>query len=342
MKLRFDSRLACLALPLSVAAWISLATPAGAAQVAASIEFEPAARPAGLPDDMQPLPGASLTFLAIKAIDGHKIDAALWRPDNRPAGTTPIMVQVHGSGGNLTELPLRATARALSLRGYAALTINTRQHDEAVNTDNFFDIATDIDAAVATVKALGHTSIVLFGHSLGTIQVQYYAATHWDQAIKAVVLTGAFGRLPWKSRNILIQNDDTYKALGAAARTKVAAGKPDELLGMDMPYIGRSTPVTAQHFLTYRDENSSAADGAYWMPRIPRPILILRDQADGIVLPFEPYMLVSAAHAEGSLVQGITYVMVPDSRPPSAAGHVFTDNTDRLVDTLAAWLAEHL
>ena len=34
----------------------------------------------------------------------------------------------------------------------------------------------------------------------------------------------------------------------------------------------------------------------------PRPILILSDEADGVVLPFEPYMLLSAAHAEESLV----------------------------------------
>ena len=61
---------------------------------------------------------------------------------------------------------------------------------------------------------------------------------------------------------------------------------------------GIETPITAQHFLTYRDEQASAADGTYWIPRIPRPILIVRDEADGVVLPFEPYMLLSAAQAE--------------------------------------------
>jgi hypothetical protein len=57
---------------------------------------------------------------------------------------------------------------------------------------------------------------------------------------------------------------------------------------------GVETPVTAQHFLTYWDEQTSAADGTYWIPRIPRPILILHDEADGVLLPFEPYMLLSA------------------------------------------------
>jgi hypothetical protein len=84
------------------------------AQIAASIEHEAALPPSGLPDDMEPLPGASLRYLAIKAIDGFKVQAALWRPEKRPPAETTIIVQVHGSGGNLASLPLRVIARALS------------------------------------------------------------------------------------------------------------------------------------------------------------------------------------------------------------------------------------
>jgi hypothetical protein len=86
-------------------------------QIAASIEYEIAPPPAGLPDDMHALPGASLRFLAIKAIDGFKIHAALWQPTNKPPVDTTVIVQVHGSGGNLASLPLRAIARALSAKG---------------------------------------------------------------------------------------------------------------------------------------------------------------------------------------------------------------------------------
>ena len=345
MKLCADSSALHVALLFFIAAAATSASPpARAAQVAASIEFDAAPRPAGLPDDMRALPGASLKFLSIKAIDGFKVDAALWQPDNVQPSRTTMIVQVHGSGSNFAELPLRAVARALSPRGYAALSISTRQHDANVNTDNFFDVRKDIEAAVATAKALGYGTIVLEGHSLGTIQVQYYAATNWDPAIKAVILTGPFGRLPWKSRNIIIQNEDTYKALGEAARSAVAAGRAADILALKMPYLnGRQTPVTAQHFLTYRDDQASAADGTYWIARIPHPILLLRDQADGTVLPFEPYMLLSAAHAEGSLVQDITYEVVPDQHPVGPAGHVFTGNTQALVEAVSKWLAkQHL
>ena len=75
-------------------------------------------------------------------------------------------------------------------------------------------------------------------------------------------------------------------------------------------------------------------------PRIPWPILIVRDEADGVVLPFEPYMLLSAAQAEGSLVPSIKYVLLPNLRPPSREGHIFTDNTEALTNAVAAWLAE--
>ena len=312
-----------------------------AAQVAASIEYVFVPRPAGLPADMQPLPGATLRFLSIKTLDRSTVQAALWQSAGKPPAETTIFVQVHGSGANFTELPLRSIARAFSARGYAALTISTRQHDEHVNTDNFFDVRHDIEAAVATVKALGYKTIVLEGHSLGTVQMEYYAATTWDPAVKGVILTGPFGNLPWKSRNILIQNDEAYKALADAAAQSLHAGTAGELLPIKMPYLGGvQSPVTAQHFLTYRDERSSAADGTYWIRRIPNPILLARDQADGVVLPFEPYMLLSAAHAEGSLVPSITYVVVPDTHPASAAGHIFTDNTDALVDTVAHWLSD--
>src|ERR1700730_11045037 len=98
------------------------------AQIAASIEYETTPRPAGLPEDMQPLPGASLRFLSIKAIDGFKAQAALWQPENKPPAETAMIVEVHGSGGNLASLPLRALARGLSAKRYATLRLNTRQH----------------------------------------------------------------------------------------------------------------------------------------------------------------------------------------------------------------------
>lgn len=310
-------------------------------QIAASVEYQTIPPPAGLPDDMKPQPGGTLRFLSIRAIDRFEVIAALWHTEDKSPEDTTLLVQVHGSGGNLTALPLRSVAQALSSRGYAALTISTRQHDERVNTDNFFEVRRDIEAAVATAKALGYNSIVLQGHSLGTVQVALYAATDWDPAIRAVILMAPFARLPWKSRHVLIQNEDNYHALAQASRAALHAGTVADPLPIGMRWLwNRQTPVTAQHFLTYRDEWASAADSTYWVPRIPRPILLLRDEADGGILPFEPHMLVSAARAEGSLVHDITYVQLTNHRPPSREGHLFTDNVQPLIGAVAAWLEE--
>jgi pimeloyl-ACP methyl ester carboxylesterase len=309
--------------------------------VAASIAYEETPRPKGLPDDLQPLPDVSIRFLSINAIDGFKIAAALWQPRAKPAASTTLLVQVHGSGGNLASVQMRATARTLSAQGFAALSISTRQHDENVNTDNFFEIRRDIEAAIAVAKALGYGAIVLQGHSLGTAQVVFYAATDWDPAIKGVILTGAIAKLAWKARHINIQDEDTYRALAQTARDALRAGRPKATLPMPMRWIGgRGAPVTAQHFLTYRDEVASAADTTFWIARIPRPILLVRDAADSVVLPFEPYMLLSAARAEGSLVPEIRYVLLPNPRPSSIEGHIFADNTGPLAEAIASWLAE--
>ena len=59
-------------------------------QIVASIEYETASPP-GLPDEMHPLPGASLRFLSIKAIDGFKVQAALWQPENKPPAETTMI-----------------------------------------------------------------------------------------------------------------------------------------------------------------------------------------------------------------------------------------------------------
>jgi hypothetical protein len=68
--------------------------------------------------------------------------------------------------------------------------------------------------------------------------------------------------------------------------------------------------------------------------------LPVRDEADGLVQPFEPYMLLAAAHGEGSLVPSIDYVLLPDAQPASLQGHSFDANEQPLADAVAKWLAD--
>jgi hypothetical protein len=320
---------------------IVMATPASAAQRAAAIEYDFIERPAGLPAEFIAPAGGSLKMLAITTLDGNRVEAALWQPEGTSPAATTLVVSVHGSGSNFTKPPIGFLGAGLLGKGYASLAINTRQHDERVNTDNFFDVRRDIEAAVYTARALGYRALVLHGHSLGNIQVQFYAANNWDGDIKAVILTGAFANLPWKTRHLLVQNEENYRALADAALQALRGGKADEILPVRMRWLGgENVAVTARHFLTYRSDAASAADGTYWIRRVPRPILLVRDDSDGFVQAFEPVMLLSAATAAGSLVPTIKYVALPNANGTSAAAHGFIDNKQALVDAIAAWLAE--
>ena len=66
----------------------------------------------------------------------------------------------------------------------------------------------------------------------------------------------------------------------------------------------------------------------------------MRDQGDAIIEPFEPYALLSAGTAAGSLAPSVKLLVLPNPRPRSAAAHGFSDNAQALIDAVATWLAE--
>jgi hypothetical protein len=67
---------------------------------------------------------------------------------------------------------------------------------------------------------------------------------------------------------------------------------------------------------------------------------MIRDQSDAAIAPFEPHMLLSAAHSEGSLAFKADFVLLPDAKPPSLKGHSFDGNEQPLTDTITKWLAD--
>jgi len=308
-------------------------------EIAASISYDASPPPAGLGPDYTAPDGVSLRFLAIKALDGKPVEAALWQPVAKPTGETTLVVMVHGSGGNYHSPPQSSLPPRLAANGYASLAINTRQHDGNINTDNFMAVRRDIEAAVQVGRALGYRRLVLQGHSLGNIQVQFYAAQNWDADIKAVLLLGAFGNLPWKTQNILVRDDAKFKQLIGAAKRSLREGTQDQLLPIRMPYCrGGDSAVTAQHFLTYRWDKSAVADGTYWISRIPKPVLLVLDEADALVQPFELMMLETAAKSEGSLNTRVQSVVLKNANPSSLQAHSFIGNEDALASTVLSWL----
>jgi hypothetical protein len=117
---------------------------AAIAERAAGIEYEFVTRPAEVPAEYDAPAGTSLRFLAIRAIDGSRVDAALWHPGARPIFSMPLVVSVHGSGESFHGNPNGPLARGLAAKGYGVLGINTRQSGKRVNTDNFMEVRRDI------------------------------------------------------------------------------------------------------------------------------------------------------------------------------------------------------
>ena len=331
---------------VAICALASFACIAGAAaqerQRAAAIDYAFVGRPGWLPDAVAAPDGVELRFLAISTIDGFRVDAALWQPKGRAPESLPLIINVHGSGGNFHSSGVAGIAGpGLAAQGYASLSINTRQHDGYIYTDNFFDIRKDIDAAVWTARALHFPAIVLQGFSLGNIQVQYYAASDWSPDLKGVVLTGTFANLPRKTRQVINRDEENYRALFDAAQDQLRGGRQADKMPVEMLWRGRkSMPMSGQHFLTYRWDGTGVADGTFWIKRIPRPILIVRDEGDAIVAAEQPVELLAAARAPDSIVPSVRFVSLPNPKGANPTGHAFADNRDKLIETITGWLKE--
>jgi pimeloyl-ACP methyl ester carboxylesterase len=305
------------------------------ARVAAAISYRPIT---DVPAEFTDLPvaeGVARDHFELTSVDGRTGLAVHLVPARVEPGT-PLVLSVHGSGGSVVSRPVRTLALGLSGRGVPVLAINTRQSGAAVNTDNFYATVRDIEAAYWMARDLGYTRIVLHGHSLGTCQVECFAATHWHDTTVGVALTGMFADLPWKSRHLLINDEAAYRELTEEAVAAVQAGEYDRTLAAGMPWLhGRTMPVSAEHFLTYRRTGLAGARSTEWIIRVPHPILMIRDQHDSVINYFEPGQLEAAL--EHGLSPSVTSILLP-SEPSD--GHGFEDSGPALVDTVADWLAK--
>ena len=106
---------------ISVVAAVSLiiVSSAVAMERAASIEYETVERPANLQPDFIAPSDASLRFLAIKTIDGSRVDAVISQPNSKTAANSTAIVSVHGSGGSYDNDPNGFLVRLLAGKGYA-------------------------------------------------------------------------------------------------------------------------------------------------------------------------------------------------------------------------------
>jgi pimeloyl-ACP methyl ester carboxylesterase len=306
--------------------------PDPAATTAAAISYQPNAKALEmLPKPL--LPGVKAQGYDVFALDGQDNLAIHYQPAERAPGA-PLVMCVHGSGGSLFKEPIWAITNGLVENGVPVLALNTRQHDEGVNTDIFSNSIRDIDAAYWVARSLGHARIVLLGHSLGSAQISFFAANTWHKAIVGVVLGGMPANLPWKSRNLLIGDETLYATLRDEATTAIRAGDFDRVLSQPMPWLSRSTLVTAGHFASYRDAEIAAPRSVEWVARLPYPVLMIRDEHDPVINAFEANeMAVAARRGHSGAVTAVTLASAAGTN-----GHHYEGSRPALIETISGWV----
>lgn len=301
---------------------------------AAAVSYRPLPRPPAAYRGYQVPAGVDARFLEVTSLDGSSGTAVLLAPVT-PAPDAPLVLSVHGSGGSITSQPVQLLSGGLSAEGVPVLAINTRQSGDAVNTDSFYATARDIEAAFWVARSLGYHRIVLHGHSLGTSQVTFFAACQWSPELVGVLLTGMFADLPWKSRHLLIDDEKAYARLGGEAVERARRGEYEAVLSEPMRWLhGAAVPVTAQHFLTYRQTGTAGARTLDWIARVPYPLLLVRDAHDPVISHFEPGQLQAAAGA--GISPSVTSVLLPS--PEGSNGHAFEATGEALVSLARDWL----
>lgn len=280
-------------------------------------------------------------YFELSALDGHGCLARHRTPkpehDDSPHTTDTVVVMVHGSGSSYSEQPVLGLSDGLVSRGISVVAVNTRQSGSAVNTDNLYATCLDVGAAYLLARSFGYPRVILYGHSLGSIQVAYFAATNWSESIGGVVLSGMPADLPWKSRHVLAAPDGRYESLRNEAIAKAREGRFSEPLTGRMPWLyGGESNVTAEHFVTYRAEGLSAARSVEWVTRVPYPVLLVRDENDPVVSASEGSWM--AASAASGLSPSVTYRRLASAS--GSNGHRFETSLSDLVSAVGDWIEQ--
>jgi pimeloyl-ACP methyl ester carboxylesterase len=302
--------------------------------VAAAVSYRPVPAPADVVAAYGDSGAATLETFELTSLDGQK--GLALHLDARASGADTIVVSIHGSGGSVLSEPVHKLTAGLASSGRAStLSINTRGTGSAVNAENLYATTRDVEAATWMARALGYERVVIHGHSLGSLQVALFAATHWRDDVDGVVLTGVFADLAWKSRYMLISDETAYGELRDEALQAVRERDFSRRLSHEMGWLrGKTMPVSADHFLTYRTEGLSGARTLDWINKIPYPFLLIRDEHDSIIHDFERVWLEAAA-ADG-ISPAPTVVLLPSD---GGEGHHYTESGPALLSTVSDWIA---
>jgi pimeloyl-ACP methyl ester carboxylesterase len=146
---------------------------------------------------------AVVTLLTFESATGALLDAVLYERPGGDAASTPLVIHLHGKGGNFYSGPGRFIPLLTRDHDLAHLAINFDCHDLGYVTyyphppadgpdmrggmwERIADGWQDVAGAVALARARGYRKLYLSGHSSGGFYAADYAARH--EGLDGVIL----------------------------------------------------------------------------------------------------------------------------------------------------------
>ena len=163
-----------------------------------------------------------------------------------------LVIHLHGIWGNFYENPfIDYFAEFYPRLGFVFLSANTRFHDGGSLTGRFETCLADIQAWLDYAATSGYNSVILQGHSLGTMQAVYYmTSTQPTRLIKGLILLAPVDHMTlYCTDNALIREHRITQA------KRLAAQDPDALVPKSFFDLW---PLSASTYLNLTDDVTNA------------------------------------------------------------------------------------
>jgi len=287
---------------------------------------------------LAPRPRVAMRLVDTVADDDRPLSGALYTPVEGENKQAPAFVLLHGWTGDIFSSSPRWLGVKLAQEGYTALAIQNRTSGTRNQESNIFeDVTRDIKAWIDYLKMLGYSSVILEGHSFGSIRMSYYMSEAKDPRVRAIVHLAPTRDAPGWLREGL--GTEAYDRAVAEAEQAIADGKGATHvihIRMHMPPPAAPGQVPFE-FVQYSDSFLST-----WGPKantihtekigqVGVPSLFLAGSKDVFVDENFMQELVAVAHS------GADYVWYGGT---DGANHGFTGYEDRVAKDIVDWLQE--
>lgn len=278
-----------------------------------------------------------------KTSDGLKLQGLLVQPASPSRG---VVLYTHGVEGNFYENEFFDDVGAAVIEaGFSFCTVNTRgagvltsfntdtagsYKDYGASRELVNDCLLDIDAWLAFLQGRGFSSMILSGHSLGTVKVVHYQSTKQDQRVKGIILMGAVDYAHFVEETAGAE----FGKYLAEAKRMIDLGKGDEFAPKNWHFL---TLMTYSTFYDWFNKQSQArifefskSDFAYpQLHSLCVPVLVLQGEKDQYLKdPLASLDLVSTH------TQKCTPVLI------KGADHWYNGGLEQLRLTLRDWLTQ--